>query len=199
MKKSNVQIHKDIVKEVEYKEDVDLVTTASPTAWNVHVKILKLKKGIRKKFIELGAYLKQVHDFELYRRMGLSCETFDEYIAQPELTFQRSTAYSLIGVYEDFFEKESNHLDVENIEEIDYTKLDKIRRFKNLPKEEFEEWIEKARTLSLSDLNEEIRTAGGGTLADKDPRLNDVPNREDVGEYKEVTCPACGKVFAVKI
>ena len=184
---------KDIIKK-EQKGDIDLVTTASPTAWNVHQKILKLKKGIRKKFIELGAYLKQVHDYELYRRMGLSCETFDEYIAQPELTFQRSTAYSLIGVYEDFFD-ESIHLDVENIEEIDYTKLDKIRRFKHLPKEEFEEWIEKARTLSLSDLNEEIKIAEG-----KEPLEEDLPSSGlKVEEYKDVTCPACGKVFSVKI
>jgi len=183
-------------KTVEKKQETsdDLVTTASPTAWNVHQKIMKLKKGIRKKFIELGAYLKQVHDFELYRRMGLSCETFDEYIAQPELTFQRSTAYSLIGVYEDFFE-ESIHLDVENIEEIDYTKLDKIRRFKNLPKEEFELWIEKARTLSLSDLNEEIKEARGDVV--DDGKRFELPRETET--YKEVVCPACGAKFNVRI
>ena len=181
-------MNKNIVKSKEKEMFVN-------TACSIHQKILRLKKGIRKKFIELGAYLKQVHDSELYKEMGLSCETFDEYIAQPELTFKRSTAYSLIGVYEDFFEKESNHLDVDNIEEIDYTKLDKIRRFKNSPKEEFEEWIEKARTLSLSDLNEEIRIAGGGLVVDDGKRF-ELP---ETTNYKDVTCPACGKVFAVKI
>lgn len=186
MSKKNKKIFKDIVKRKETKF-VD-------TALSVHQKILKLKKGIRKKFIELGAYLKQVKDFELYRKMGLDCETFEEYIAQPELTFQRSTAYSLIGVYEDFFD-ESIHLDVESIEEIDYTKLEKIRRFKYLPPVEFAEWIEKARTLSLSDLNEEIRIAEGKETSDTSLPLGGLK----VDECKEVTCPACGKVFSVKI
>ncbi len=176
---------KNIVKKKEKDMFVD-------TAYSVHQKILKIKKVIRKKFIELGAYLKQVRDFSLYKDMGLSCETFDEYIAQPELTFQRSTAYSLIGVYEDFFDK-SIHLDVEKIDEIDYTKLDKIRRFKYLPPAEFAEWIEKARTLSLSDLNEEIKLFETG-------ESSDIPlGGPKAEEYKDVTCPACGKVFAVKI
>ena len=181
------------MKDIAKKESKTTVTTAE----SIHQKIILLKKDIGKRFYKLGAYLKQVRDFELYKEMG--CESFEEYIGQPELSMKRSTVYSLIGVYEEFFSEKSNHLDIENIEEIDYTKLDKIRRFKYLPKEEFSEWVEKARTLSLSDLNEEIRTVGGRTLEDKDPRLKDVPNREDVGEYKDITCPACGKVFSIKI
>ena len=176
------------MKDVAKKEKKTLTTAES-----IHQKIISLKKDIGKRFYKLGAYLKQVRDFELYREMG--CESFEEYIAQPELSFKRSTVYSLIGVFEDFFEKESNHLDVEKIEEIDYTKLEKIRRFKYLPKEEFEEWIEKARTLSLSDLNEEVKIATGGTAIEERGMLP----QEKAAQCKTVVCPSCGKEFEVII
>jgi len=166
--------------------------TTVTTAESIHQKIISLKKDIGKRFYKLGAYLKQVRDFELYKEMG--CESFEEYIGQPELSMKRSTVYSLIGVYEEFFSEKSNHLDIENIEEIDYTKLDKIRRFKYLPKEEFSEWVEKARTLSLSDLNEEIKMAEGKEPLEEGAEL---PKEEAI--YKEVTCPACGKVFSIII
>ena len=183
-------------KEMESIKKKEIKKESVTTAESIHQKILLLKKDIGKRFYKLGAYLKQVRDFELYREIG--CQSFEEYIGQPELSFKRSTVYSLIGVYEEFFSKKSNHLDIENIEEIDYTKLDKIRRFKYLPKEEFTEWVEKARVLSLSDLIDEIKESEG-TLADREPRLNDVPNREDVEQYKEVVCPACGQKFSVRI
>ena len=172
------------------------VTTVS-TAQSIHQKIIILKKDIGKRFYKLGAYLKQIRDFELYKEIG--CESFEEYIGQPELSFKRSTVYSLIGVYEEFFSEKSDHLDIENLEEIDFTKLDKIRQFRYLPKDQFSEWVEKARVLSLSDLIDEIKEAKGVSLEDRDPRLKDVPNREDIGECKTVTCPSCGKEFEIII
>jgi len=174
---------KDIVK----KEKSKTVSTAQ----SIHQKIILLKKDIGKRFYKLGAYLKQVRDFELYREIG--CESFEEYIGQPELSFKRSTVYSLIGVYEEFFSEKSNHLDIENIEEIDYTKLDKIRRFRYLPKEEFAEWVEKARVLSLSDLIKEIKEARG------EPIEGEEIQEQKIEQYKDVTCPACGTKFPVRI
>lgn len=175
------------MKKTKEKEEVTTVTTAE----SVHQKILLLKKDIGKRFYKLGAYLKQVRDFELYKEIG--CESFEEYIGQPELSFKRSTVYSLIGVYEEFFSEESNHLDIENIEEIDYTKLDKIRRFHYLPKEQFEEWVEKARVLSLSDLIDEIKEVRGEPVEE-----GSTPPKE-VAQYIDVTCPACATKFRARI
>ena len=177
------------MKKDNKKKEVKSISTAE----SIHQKIIILKKDIGKRFYKLGAYLKQVRDFELYREIG--CDSFEEYIGQPELSFKRSTVYSLIGVYEDFFEKESNQLDIENIEEIDYTKLDKIRRFKYLPNEEFAEWVEKARVLSLSDLIEEIKEAKGEVI--DDGKRSEIPPESET--YKEVVCPACGAKFNVRI
>ncbi len=143
----------------------------------IHDKIIELKKSIEMSFIKLGAMLKQVRDNKLY--LEHSCQTFEEYIAQPELSLNRSTVYAVIGVYEDFFE--SNQTDVE-LAEVGYTKLDRIRQFKNA--DNFDEWIYKAKTLSLSDLGAEIRET-------KDTK------KVKVEKVQEVTCPKCGYRFEI--
>ena len=154
---------------------------------NIHEKIICLKKDIEGQFIKLGAYLKLVRDGKLYVEKG--CESFESYIAQPELSLKRSTVYSLIGVFEDYYEK-SNQTD---LVEIGYSKLDRIRQFKE--EENFEEWIEKARTLSLSDLNKEIKEARGEVV--DDGKRSELPPESE--QYKEVVCPACGAKFNVRI
>ena len=98
----------------------------------------------------------------------------------PELSFSRSMVFALIGVFEDFFQ-ESTHTD---LMEIGYVKLDRIRQFKG--ESNFEEWIEKAKTLSLSDLNAEIREIRGEAEINYIPKDNVVEN---------ITCPFCGKIF----
>lgn len=142
----------------------------------IHQKIIELKNDIEKGFIKLGAYLKEIRDKELYKE--LSCETFESYLAQPELAMDRRTAYSIIGVYTDFYESGQPH-----IEGIGYTKLDRIRQFKN--KENFPEWIEKARVLSLSDLNAEIRENKGESETTYTPKKKSYT----------VTCPYCKRKF----
>jgi len=150
----------------------------------IHQKVIQLKKDILNNFYKLGAYLKEIRDEKIYVDLGY--DTFESYIATPELSFKRSMVYSLIGVYETYFEK-SNQSDINKFKEIDMTKLDRIRQFKDKPKEEFQEWIEKARELSLSDLNAEIKIERG--------------EKEDVNEVYiprkiyPVICPKCGHSF----
>ena len=161
------------------------ITAKNEIEENIHEKILYLKRDIERQFVKLGAFLKLVRDRELYREKGI--ESFEIYIAQPELSFKRSTVYSMIGIYEDFFEEESNRLDIKNLEEIDFTKLDRIRQFRK--ENNFSEWIEKARTLSLSDLNAEIREAKGEPEKVYNPKSRMVT----------LTCPHCGQSFGYTI
>jgi len=133
------------------------------------------------KFIKLGGYLKLVNDRKLYKEKG--CETFNEYLAMPELAFQRSTAYAVMGVYEDYIESGlSESLDISGIS---YYKLDRIRQFIKEGIEKFEEWVAKARENSLSDLNAEIRIARGGEEEVYAPEKKSYI----------VTCPKCGYKF----
>ena len=145
----------------------------------IHQRIVSSKNMVEKEFYKIGAYLKLIKDRGLYKQLGY--ETFNEYIAQPELQFQRSMVYSLIGVYTDFIE--SGKFQSSDIESIPYYSLDRIRQFKD--DEDIGEWVLKARENSLSDLSKEIRIAKGGK------ETVYVPEKKS----HTVTCPHCGKAF----
>lgn len=150
----------------------------------IHKKVINLKNEVGKRLYKMGAYLKLIRDKELYKELGY--ETFNEYIAQPELQFQRSMVYSLIGVYIDFIENEK--FQSSDIEKIPYYSLDRIRQFKN--DENIKEWICKARELSLSDLSAEIRIAKG----ESESVVNEEVYVQEKKVY-QVTCPKCGCQF----
>lgn len=147
---------------------------------NIHQTVIDLKKEIESNFIKLGGYLKLIRDEKLFKERG--CITFEEYLGQPELAFDRSTVYAIIGVYEDFFE--SNQSDTEQLMEIGYSKLNRIRQFKD--QDDFEEWIYKAKTLSLSDLGAEIKEV-------KNEKTEKTPERKT----QDVVCPKCGYKFEI--
>lgn len=147
---------------------------------NIHQTVIDLKKEIESNFIKLGGYLKLIRDEKLFKERG--CLTFEEYLGQPELAFDRSTVYAIIGVYEDFFE--SNQSDTNDLMEIGYSKLNRIRQFKD--SDDFDEWIYKAKTLSLSDLGAEIKEV-------KNQKTETKPQRKT----QEVVCPKCGYKFEI--
>lgn len=155
---------------------------------DIHEKILSLRNEIELKFIKLGGYLKLVNDRGLYKDKG--CLTFNEYLAMPELGFQRSTAYAIMGVYEDYIE--SGLSETFDIAGISYYKLDRIRQFIKESKEKFSEWMSKARELSLSDLNTSIKEAKGEEVKEY------IPERK-ADEIIEIVCPKCGHKFGFKI
>ena len=149
---------------------------------NIHQTVIDLKKEIESNFIKLGGYLKLIRDEKLFKEKG--CVTFEEYIAMPELAFDRSTVYAIIGVYEDFFLSNQSDEKAEELMEIGYSKLNRIRQFKD--QEDFEEWVYKAKTLSLSDLGAEIKEV-------KNEKTESKPARKT----KEVVCPKCGYKFEI--
>jgi len=153
------------------------------TKTNIHEKVIELKKDIERSFIKMGGYLKLIRDGKLYLEKG--CVTFEEYIAIPELALNRSTVYAIINVFEVFFEK-SNQSDIEGLTEIGYSKLNRISQFKDQP--DFDEWIYKAKTLSLSDLGAEIKETKGIS-----ENLSSTKSEDKM--TMEITCPFCGKKF----
>ena len=153
------------------------------TKTNIHDKVIELKKDIERSFIKMGGMLKLVRDNKLYLEKG--CVTFEEYIAIPELALNRSTVYAIINVFETFFEK-SNQSDIEGLTEIGYSKLNRISQFKDQP--DFDEWIYKAKTLSLSDLGLEIKEAKGIS-----ENLSSTKSEDKM--TMEIMCPHCGKKF----
>lgn len=114
--------------------------------------IIKAKEDIGKNLFILGAALKVVRDQELYKE---SCETFLEYIAQPEISLARATVYKAVKCYEVF-------ACMPEVQGVDHDKLYLITGIrKNVSDAEFAEWVEKAKALSRSDLRDAIREAKG--------------------------------------
>ncbi|MHB8482785.1 MAG: hypothetical protein ACYDBV_08655 [Nitrospiria bacterium] len=127
----------------------------SDEAYKNNEKVNSVKKGLQGTFLTLAALLKENRDKEYYK--VLDYETFEDYIASPELSFDRSVVYRLIQVYEKFA-IEYNVAPARLIES-DYSKLAEIVPVVN--QDNYEEWLDKAISLSRSDLRAELREFRG--------------------------------------
>jgi MT-A70 protein len=143
------------------RRKMSLEDAKNQEAFNRTLLILQYKGELGQRVFELGKLLYAVkQDFqtlnsdEAERRYGFG--TFNAYLAAPEesggVDFSRQTAYQFIRLYE----KYDVQLNVRHaLHDIDYTKLDKIIGCIN--KENVDEWLAKAKSLSRADLVEEIR------------------------------------------
>ena len=74
--------------------------TTEKQAFNLDTEIKQLKNNLNGGFLLLAEKLKTVRDMQLYKT--LNYDTFEEYIAQPELSFNRSSVFEFISIYEKF-------------------------------------------------------------------------------------------------
>ena len=152
---------------------------------NIHDKIIEICKDINKQFIELGAYFDLLIEKRLYKEKGY--DSFNEYIGQPEIPMELRTAQAIIAVYRNYFKGECNQPHIKELIDIGYTKLERIIQYKK--DSNFDEWIEKARTHSLSDLNADIREAKGEPEKVYNPKSKMIT----------ITCPYCNKTYNYNI
>lgn len=138
-------------------------------AYTNHQLIIKIKQSITKDFWNLAIMLKINRDRKYYRTLGY--ETFEEYLGTPEISLSRAYTYKLIKNYELWVQK--YRVSPAKLQGIDSEKLYLVGVVAT--KEDYEEWLEKAKVLSRSDIRSLIKG-------------------EDY-EYK-VTCPECGFKFS---
>ena len=138
-------------------------------AFTNHQLIIKIKQSITKDFWNLAIMLKINRDRKYYRTLGY--ETFEEYLGTPEISLSRSYTYKLIRNYELWVQK--YRVSPAKLNEIDSEKLYLAGMVAT--KEDYEEWLEKAKVLSRSDIRGLIKG--------------------EEYEYK-VTCPQCGYRFS---
>ena len=138
-------------------------------ATNAHEHICALKEALQKNFLELGAYLKLVHDEGYY--LALDSDTWQDYLDTPEVDLSRSQAYKLMAVYERWIEKYGYSPD-----EISKISIEKLYIASSQANESnHKEWLEKARVLSRADLKAET----GGNIQ----------------KPESIVCPHCGLSF----
>ena len=130
--------------------------------------IIALKNNIGQDLLRLASLLVVNHNENYYKILGY--DTWEEFLAIPEISISRFWAYKLIKVYETWVEKfgvEPAKLD------IDLEKL--FLTIKKATKENYEEVLEQARNLSRSDVKQLMSGKG-----------------YEFERYKMVTCPHCG-------
>ena len=92
---------KKLTTEKEVKEvQVSSEEFTSEQAFNLDTEIKQLKNNLNGGFLLLAEKLKTVRDMQLYKT--LNYDTFEEYIAQPELSFNRSSVFEFVSIYEKF-------------------------------------------------------------------------------------------------
>ena len=141
---------------------------------------------------------------EMFKTLGH--ETFEDFLAQPEISIPHGTAYDLIKAYRMFVIELKFTLD--EIQSVDVTKTKALLRIDIPNKTSAKEWIHKATTLSRSDLITAIQEYQG-----KDPEHSKRTQSEDAwqvlkhrlegrtrnswfktkDEISSIGCSACGK------
>ena len=116
--------------------------------------IIQAKLNVAANYLILARLLNENHRDSLYKLLG--CDSFDEFLGMPEVGFKRSTAYNLIKVWKLY--KEKLGIDDHTMLDIGHTKLLKIAP---VVEQDKDEWLGKAKSLSVSDLTEEISGVSG--------------------------------------
>jgi hypothetical protein len=161
--------------------------------------IIECRMNIEANFIQLAGLLKRVRDEKLY--VVLDHKTFESYIADPDLAMSRSKAYKLIRTWELYVEKLS--IPKQILIDIGSKRLEIISPLVPamiLEEHHREDWLNKARELSRSDLENEVRQCQGKSILSSLPMtIPTVDNLSDLLKYKSYTeyveaqpCILCG-------
>jgi hypothetical protein len=125
------------------------------------------------RYLRIAKNLHAVSKNDLFKQLGY--DSFEQWRAQPELKLSRSTAYALIKIYDVYMAQLG--VDSEKLRHMDWTKLYAASRFVN--QNNVEDMLEKMRTLSRSDFNQELaalRIAEGGGSESQSQETVDVLN-----------------------
>lgn len=140
------------------KIDKSIDVTVQDKAEVYHQEILNRTFVTTGHLIELGRLFKTIRDEKLYKMLG--AETFQEYCAFPEIHYARTTIYSFIGIYELYCLKYGYSPKL--LVEIGHHALQLIKPIMKIEDtDNTMEWMHKAKTLSESDLINEIRKYQG--------------------------------------
>lgn len=142
-------------------------------------------------FVEIGRLLKIVRDQKLYEYAGEGgYDTFTEFIADSDISIAPSTAYAFIFLYEKYIL--GLGFSEEKIAGIPWYKLHLLAtKVKPKTKEEAEEWIGKAQTLSISDFKAELAEAESNLTGEKKLVYPTIQKCSVCGNWKVLTDQIC--------
>ena len=168
-------------------------TKPSRKAFNNFRDIVHHKFEAALRMIELGKLFKENRDQKMYKQFG--CKSFTEFLAMPEIGFQRSTVYAFIHIHELYVDK----LGREPIELCNIG-MYKLQQINPVVEGDPDEWLSKAEVLSPKDLINCVREHQGKEPMPEPPQVahghsNCIlhPDRESVQAHFPITIKAGGK------
>jgi len=179
------------VLECKSPEEIERVQAQLNKALKLYndIKIAKQQAGMQ--FLKIGQALKIINNEQLYQYFD--CETFEEFIGQPELGFKRATAFLFMRVYDIFIDRLG--MDYDRISNVDISKLQLIVPIVEIHPEDKDSWVTKAETLGRLDLTNEVREwQGKEPIEEFEKRRQEyVAFKANYIEYvKSHPCVVCG-------
>lgn len=116
----------------------------------IRLRIKELKKNISTQYVEMGEHLSKVLEERLFIDFGFS--KFAEYVDK-EVDFKQRKALYLVGIFRKFVQEIG--LKGEDFSDIDWSKMAQICRVAN--RENYQEWLDKARKLGIKELTTQVR------------------------------------------
>lgn len=156
--------------------------------------IFALKRDIEVKFLAMGIALINFDQKQLWRAKDRECKSLREWLAKPEVNIPKTNAYRYMGIVN--FWILNCHYKPEELTDVGEVKLDMLSRTisteskEPVAKETTDDWLGKARLLSLTDLKKETTQAQGkpvyevqrtvkGELALKESKLFIIDKKEE--------------------
>jgi len=152
-------------------------------AFDLYTKIVESKNAETHRVIFLGHLFKEFRDKKLYKHLDSSCENFNEFLATPELGFQRSTVYSYIRIWTKYVEE--LNFDVGYLSEIGHKRLQLILPYVD---KDPVEWLSRANTWSYKDLINQIRKEKGRQPMEESKEVPQQINKNYINFVGEHNC-----------
>lgn len=131
-------------------EQAPALSAVGEAAWENHQAIVVERGNVEAGFLRLGRLLLASYRQGHYKAFA---ETWEAYIASPELAFRRSTVYRLLRTADVC---DRLHIADGDAGDVGAVKMDLIRR-PLLEGGDLAEWLEKAKVTAVRDLREEAR------------------------------------------
>jgi hypothetical protein len=159
----------------------------SDRAYKIHRQLVELKHTVEASGLIMGKLLYDIQEQQIYQQLGYG--TFEEYLADPELSFKRSTAYNLKKTYKQWVLDYGYSID--ELGEIGFERLLEVGKVAT--PETKDSWLNKAQALSRSDLLTEVAEHKGNDGRKDYLPLPRFKRCEETGKWdildKDLICP----------
>lgn len=163
---------------------------AAQAAHEIDQRVRSTLKTMRGMWVQLARDLHRFNRSELWRDLG--ADSFEQWLADPELDLERRWVYNLISVYEQLVVRRG--IDPSRLQELQVSKVAEVLPAIRRELVTVEEALSDAETLRRVDLEQRYRgKASDGRTAGPDTSSTIRTELEPVWE----TCPHCGSRYQV--